>query len=100
GTAATRPGRGPADAAQGVRDVRDQLDLLEEACIDSSREPSTIARLVLTGPRLASGLSSVGHFDDIAGRFAAIGITGLVVHWPPASDSYQAALSNSQRNIA
>jgi alkanesulfonate monooxygenase SsuD/methylene tetrahydromethanopterin reductase-like flavin-dependent oxidoreductase (luciferase family) len=84
----TRPG--PVDVAQGVRDVRDQIDLLEEACIDSGREPSTLSRLVLTGPRLTSGLSSVDEFEDTVGRFAAIGITDLVVHWPRTSDPYRA----------
>ncbi len=84
----TRPE--PVDAAQGTRDVRDQIDLLEEACIHSGREPSTLSRLVLTGPRLASGLSSVDEFEDTVGRFAAIGITDLVVHWPRASDPYRA----------
>ena len=87
----TRPG--PVDAAQGVRDVRDQIDLLEEACIDSGREPSRLSRLVLTGPRLTSGLSSVDEFEDTVGRFTAIGITDLVVHWPRASDPYRADTS-------
>jgi alkanesulfonate monooxygenase SsuD/methylene tetrahydromethanopterin reductase-like flavin-dependent oxidoreductase (luciferase family) len=94
----TRPG--PVDAAQGVRDVRDQLDLLEEACIESGREPATLSRLVLTGPRLTSGLGSVDEFEDTAGRFAAIGITDLVVHWPRASDPYQADYSTFERIFA
>jgi alkanesulfonate monooxygenase SsuD/methylene tetrahydromethanopterin reductase-like flavin-dependent oxidoreductase (luciferase family) len=99
-TTGNRNRAGPVDAAQGVRDVRDQLDLLEEACIDSGREPSTIARLVLTGPRLTSGLGSVDEFEDTAGRFAAIGITDLVVHWPRASDPYQADYSTFERIFA
>ena len=89
-TTGNRSRRGPVDAAQGVRDVRDQIDLLEEACIDSGREPYTLSRLVLTGPRLTSGLSSLDEFEDTVGRFAAIGITDLVVHWPRASDPYRA----------
>jgi alkanesulfonate monooxygenase SsuD/methylene tetrahydromethanopterin reductase-like flavin-dependent oxidoreductase (luciferase family) len=80
----------PVDAAQGVRDVRDQIDLLEEACIDSGRDPSTLSRLVLTGPRVTSGLGSVDEFEDTVGRFAHIGVTDLVVHWPRPSDPYQA----------
>jgi alkanesulfonate monooxygenase SsuD/methylene tetrahydromethanopterin reductase-like flavin-dependent oxidoreductase (luciferase family) len=84
----TRPG--PVDAAQGTRDVRDQIDLLEEACIESGREPTTLSRLVVTGPRLTSGLGSVGEFEDTIGRYAAIGVTDLVVHWPRATDPYKA----------
>jgi alkanesulfonate monooxygenase SsuD/methylene tetrahydromethanopterin reductase-like flavin-dependent oxidoreductase (luciferase family) len=89
-TTGNRARSGPVDVAQGVRDVRDQIDLLEEACIESGREPSSLARLVLTGPRLTSSLGSVDEFEDTVGRFAAIGITDLVVHWPRASDPYQA----------
>jgi hypothetical protein len=35
-------------------------------------------------------LSSVDEFEDTVGRFAAIGITDLVVHWPRTSDPYRA----------
>jgi alkanesulfonate monooxygenase SsuD/methylene tetrahydromethanopterin reductase-like flavin-dependent oxidoreductase (luciferase family) len=89
-TTGNRARPGPVDAAQGVRDVRDQIDLLEEACIEGGREPSTLSRLILTGPRLTSGLSSVDEFEDSVGRFATIGITDLVVNWPRASDPYRA----------
>jgi alkanesulfonate monooxygenase SsuD/methylene tetrahydromethanopterin reductase-like flavin-dependent oxidoreductase (luciferase family) len=90
----------PVDAAQGTRDVRDQIDLLEEACIDAGREPATLSRLVLTGPRLTSGLGSVDEFEDTVGRYAAIGITDLVVHWPRANDPYQADYSTFERIFA
>jgi alkanesulfonate monooxygenase SsuD/methylene tetrahydromethanopterin reductase-like flavin-dependent oxidoreductase (luciferase family) len=84
----TRPG--PVDAAQGTRDVREQIDLLEETCTESGREPTTLSRLVVTGPRLTSGLGSIDEFDDTIGRYAAIGATDLVVHWPRANDPYKA----------
>jgi alkanesulfonate monooxygenase SsuD/methylene tetrahydromethanopterin reductase-like flavin-dependent oxidoreductase (luciferase family) len=84
----TRPG--PVDAAQGARDVRDQIELLHEACIEEAREPATLSRLVVTGPTLTSGLSSVDAFEDTTGRYAAIGVTDLVVHWPRATDPYKA----------
>ncbi len=90
----------PVDAVQGVRDVRDQIELLEEACIDGGRDPATLSRLVLTGPRLTSGLSSLDEFEDTVGRYAAIGITDLVVHWPRANDPYQADQSTFERIFA
>jgi alkanesulfonate monooxygenase SsuD/methylene tetrahydromethanopterin reductase-like flavin-dependent oxidoreductase (luciferase family) len=99
-TTGNRTRAGLVDAAQGVRDVRDQLDLLDEACLDSGREPSTLARLVLTGPRLTSGLGSVDEFEDTAGRFAAIGITDLVVHWPRGDDPYRADYSTFEQIFA
>jgi alkanesulfonate monooxygenase SsuD/methylene tetrahydromethanopterin reductase-like flavin-dependent oxidoreductase (luciferase family) len=91
----TRPG--PVDAAQGARDVRDQIDLLEDACTEEGRDPAKLSRLVVTGPRLTSGLSSVEEFDDTVGRYAAIGVTDLVVHWPRADDPYAADYSTFER---
>jgi hypothetical protein len=51
----------------------------------------------VTGPRLTSGLSSVDEFDDTFGRYAAIGVTDLVVHWPRADDPYAADYSTFER---
>jgi hypothetical protein len=90
----------PVDAAQGARDVRDRIDLLQEACLDSGREPSTLSRLVLTGPTLTSGLSSVDELEETVGRYAAVGVTDLVVHWPRASDPYRADHSVFERILA
>lgn len=91
----TRPG--PVDAAQGASDVRDQINLLEDACIEEGRDPVELARLVLTGPILTSGLGSVDEFDDTVGRYAAIGVTDLVVHWPRAEEPYAADYSTFER---
>jgi len=91
----TRPG--PVDAAQGARDVRDQIKLLEDACIEEGRDPAEFSRLVLTGPILTSGLGSVDEFDDTVGRYAAIGVTDLVVHWPRAEEPYAADYSTFER---
>jgi alkanesulfonate monooxygenase SsuD/methylene tetrahydromethanopterin reductase-like flavin-dependent oxidoreductase (luciferase family) len=94
----TRPG--PVDSAQGARDVRGQIDLLEEACIESGREPATLSRLVVTGPELTSGLGSVDEFEDTVGKYAAIGATDLVVHWPRANDPYKADYSMFEQIFA
>jgi alkanesulfonate monooxygenase SsuD/methylene tetrahydromethanopterin reductase-like flavin-dependent oxidoreductase (luciferase family) len=91
----TRPG--PVDAAQGARDVRDQISLLEDACLEEGRDPSELSRMVLTGPILTSGLGSVDEFADTVGRYAAIGVTDLVVHWPRAEEPYAADYSSFER---
>jgi alkanesulfonate monooxygenase SsuD/methylene tetrahydromethanopterin reductase-like flavin-dependent oxidoreductase (luciferase family) len=91
----TQPG--PVDAAQGARDVRDQINLLEAACIQEGRDPAELSRLVLTGPILTSGLGSVDELDDTVGRYAAIGVTDLVVHWPRAEEPYAADYSSFER---
>jgi alkanesulfonate monooxygenase SsuD/methylene tetrahydromethanopterin reductase-like flavin-dependent oxidoreductase (luciferase family) len=91
----TRPG--PVDTAQGTRDVRDQIKLLEKACLESGRDAATLSKLVVTGPTLTSGLSSVDEFDDTVGKYAAVGVTDLVVHWPRANDPYKADYSIFER---
>jgi alkanesulfonate monooxygenase SsuD/methylene tetrahydromethanopterin reductase-like flavin-dependent oxidoreductase (luciferase family) len=91
----TRPQ--PVDPAQGARDVRDQIDLLEDTCSEEGRDPTNLSRLVVTGPRLTSGLGSVDEFDNTVGRYAAIGVTDLVVHWPRADDPYAADYSTFER---
>jgi hypothetical protein len=46
---------------------------------------------------LTSGLGSVDEFDDTVGRYAAIGVTDLVVHWPRAVEPYAADYSTFER---
>ncbi|WP_161894436.1 LLM class flavin-dependent oxidoreductase [Gordonia spumicola] len=36
-----------------------------------------------------SPLESVGRFDDLVGRAAAVGFTDVIVHWPRADDPYR-----------
>jgi alkanesulfonate monooxygenase SsuD/methylene tetrahydromethanopterin reductase-like flavin-dependent oxidoreductase (luciferase family) len=87
----------PVDAVHGARDVRSQIDLLEEACVEAGRDLATLARLVATGPTLTSGLSSIDEFADTAARYADVGVTDLVVPWPRADAPYQADLSTFER---
>ncbi len=77
-------------ADEGVRVVRGQMERLDEACAAVGRDPESIDRLVLTGPRLSPGLTSIGSFDDTAGRYAEVGVTDLVVHWPRPAAPYAA----------
>jgi alkanesulfonate monooxygenase SsuD/methylene tetrahydromethanopterin reductase-like flavin-dependent oxidoreductase (luciferase family) len=88
------------DAEEGVAVVRDQMARLDEACLDVGRDPSSIDRLVLTGPRLAAGLTSVDAFEDTAGRYAEAGVTDFVVHWPRAEDPYAADRAVFERIFA
>src|SRR5206468_4150691 len=50
----------------GVQVVREQMARLDDACAEVGRDPATIDRLVLTGPLLDSGLSSVEAFRNAA----------------------------------
>jgi alkanesulfonate monooxygenase SsuD/methylene tetrahydromethanopterin reductase-like flavin-dependent oxidoreductase (luciferase family) len=63
-------------------DVAGRVRDLEAACLAEGRDPSTIDRILLTGFDHDPGLDSVEHLRDVMGRYEAMGITDLVVHWP------------------
>ncbi len=85
---------------EGVRVVRAQMAHLDEACTAVGRDPASIARLVLTGPRLAAGLTSIDAFDETVGRYSEIGVTDFVVHWPRAEDPYAGDRATFERIFA
>lgn len=84
----------------GINAVRDQVKLLEDACTTLSRDPSTIDRLVLTGPELDPGLESEDAFADTIGRYEALGITDLVVHWPRSTEPYLGDVETFERVVS
>ena len=77
-------------AKEGAEVVRQQMVQLDEICQQVERDPTTLARLVLSGPRLDSGLESVAEFEETIGRYAEIGVTDFVVHWPRPDEPYAA----------
>jgi hypothetical protein len=97
-TTGDRTAAEPLAAAEGAAVVRDQLARLEEACAAVDRA-ATIDRLVLTGPGLAPGLSSVEEFRDTVGRYEEIGVTDLVVHWPRPDPPYAGDQATFERVI-
>jgi alkanesulfonate monooxygenase SsuD/methylene tetrahydromethanopterin reductase-like flavin-dependent oxidoreductase (luciferase family) len=84
-------------AQDGAKDVREQIALLDEACAEAGRDPSSLRRLVLAGPTLDAGLASVEAFADTVGRYAEVGVTDFVVHWPRANEPYEADLAVFER---
>lgn len=75
-------------APQGARVLRGQIARLADACSRVGRDPSSLRKLVLTGFRLAPGLSSPGEFAETVGHYEAAGVTDLVVHWPRADEPF------------
>jgi alkanesulfonate monooxygenase SsuD/methylene tetrahydromethanopterin reductase-like flavin-dependent oxidoreductase (luciferase family) len=63
--------------------------MLESACDAIGRDPASIDRLVLTGALGPNSLDSVGEFTDAAARYAALGFTDMVVHYPRSSEPYR-----------
>ncbi len=90
----------PLDAVDGARVVAAQMHQLDEACDEIGRDPSTIDRLVLTGPHLAPGLESTEEFRATVSAYADVGATDLVVHWPRTSQPYAGDLATFERVIA
>lgn len=80
----------PLPLAVGVEVVREQVQRLDAACAAVGREPSSLRRLVLTGPRLDPGFESRASFQETKVAYAEIGITDLVVHWPRPDEPYAA----------
>jgi alkanesulfonate monooxygenase SsuD/methylene tetrahydromethanopterin reductase-like flavin-dependent oxidoreductase (luciferase family) len=89
----------PAAPEAGARVVREQVDRLEAACAAVGRDPATIGRLVLTGPALDPAAGSVGELVDALGRYEAVGVTDLVVHWPRPSDPYRGDVARFERVV-
>ena len=78
----------PFPPDQGAAVVARQLRLFEQACEAEGRDPATVDKLVLTGPRLDSGLQSVATFRTVVDAYAAVGTTDLVVPWPRHEPPY------------
>src|SRR5205823_231309 len=91
----TREGRLPA--TDGAKMVRDQMAGLDDICVKVGREPSSLRRLVLSGPLLDGGLASPEAFRDTTGRYAEVGVTDFVVHWPRRNEPYAADLNTFER---
>lgn len=74
---------------ESVAEVARQGEALEAACAEVGREAGELRRLALVGLLLAPvGVPSPGEWDDAVGRYAAAGITDLVVHWPREQGVY------------
>ncbi len=69
-----------------ARAVRDQTLRLEDSCAVVGRDPKTLDRILLSGAGDDRPLASVSAFADYVDRYAALGITDIVVHHPRADD--------------
>ncbi|MGW4285725.1 LLM class flavin-dependent oxidoreductase [Streptomyces sp. NPDC004673] len=77
---------------QSVLAVEGQIGRLTEACVEIGRDVADLDKILLTGftPDRARPLESVDAFVDFAGRYAALGVTELVIHWPIADSDFAA----------
>ncbi len=77
----------PVHAADATADrapetVRAQMQLLEAACAEQGASYPALDKILLHGITSEHPLGSLHAFVDWAGRYRALGITEIVVHWP------------------
>jgi alkanesulfonate monooxygenase SsuD/methylene tetrahydromethanopterin reductase-like flavin-dependent oxidoreductase (luciferase family) len=89
----------PLSAEDGAKVVREQIAQLDDICAKLGRDPASLRRLVVTGPNLDGGLGSIEAFRDTTGRYADLGVTDLVVHWPRRDGPYAGELNTFERII-
>jgi alkanesulfonate monooxygenase SsuD/methylene tetrahydromethanopterin reductase-like flavin-dependent oxidoreductase (luciferase family) len=79
---------GPADwlgdytLDECVETVAAQFDELRRACERNGRDVEDLERILIATGMCGNPLESPGRCLEIAERFAAVGMTHLVVHWP------------------
>jgi alkanesulfonate monooxygenase SsuD/methylene tetrahydromethanopterin reductase-like flavin-dependent oxidoreductase (luciferase family) len=88
------------DARTGAQVVAGQIERLAHACSDEGRDLGAIGRLVVLGPTLDAGTSSAATFRETAARYADIGVTDLVVHWPRPEPPYAGDVAEFERAVA
>lgn len=80
---------GPAaTTAPAIDVVRGQVERLRAACADVARPFESLDRVLLQGLTSERPLESVDSFVEWAGRYRALGITEVVVHWPVADSVF------------
>jgi alkanesulfonate monooxygenase SsuD/methylene tetrahydromethanopterin reductase-like flavin-dependent oxidoreductase (luciferase family) len=72
----------PIQAETGYESVRLQSERLDAACREHGRDQHTPDRLLLLGNGDEQPLESIDAFDECVERYAELGFTGIVVHWP------------------
>ncbi len=70
--------------------VAAQAALLDAACAAAGRRPASVRRLLLAGSTREPWLDSVDSFLTLVHRYAAIGITDVVIHAPRAEPPHVA----------
>lgn len=62
--------------------------VLEETLAESGRDPAAFPRYLNLDSSPRFSLESVGLFEEMVGRAAALGFTDVVTHWPRADSPY------------
>jgi alkanesulfonate monooxygenase SsuD/methylene tetrahydromethanopterin reductase-like flavin-dependent oxidoreductase (luciferase family) len=63
-------------------EVRRTVNRLERVCVEEGRDPAELAKVLLTGFTGEPWTRSVEAFADLRGRYGALGLTEVAIHWP------------------
>lgn len=81
-------------------DTRAQLARLEEACETAGADFRAMPKLLMTGFTDEPWLESVAAYDDLAGRYAELGITDVAIHWPRPGTQWDADMGAFEKIAA
>ncbi|MEU6664833.1 LLM class flavin-dependent oxidoreductase [Streptomyces sp. NPDC046727] len=70
--------------------IVEQAENLDKALAEQGRAAGDIERILLTGFSGGDPLRSVDAFVDFAGRYAELGFTEIVIHWPVEDSVFEA----------
>lgn len=71
-------------------EVRGMVERMAATCDAAGRDFSAMPRLLLTGFTGEPWLASASSYDDLAGRYAELGITDVAIHWPRPGSEWDA----------
>jgi alkanesulfonate monooxygenase SsuD/methylene tetrahydromethanopterin reductase-like flavin-dependent oxidoreductase (luciferase family) len=83
-------GRSPDENMSCFDVVASQMGRLDEILGELGRSPKDLERVLLNGLSTERPLVSLDAFVDWAGRYQAIGMTELVIHWPEPNSLFEA----------
>lgn len=84
---------GERESATPIKALRARLDTFAEACAQEGRHTKEFDKLLLTGFTEEPWLESAAAFEDLAGQYAELGITDIVVHWPRPDTPWSADMT-------
>ncbi|OXM45027.1 LLM class flavin-dependent oxidoreductase [Amycolatopsis alba] len=70
----------------------EQIGAVRRMCVEEGRDPATLKVFLLNVNRAQAPFSSAAAFADVAGRYAEVGVTDLIVPFPRNEPPYEGDL--------
>jgi alkanesulfonate monooxygenase SsuD/methylene tetrahydromethanopterin reductase-like flavin-dependent oxidoreductase (luciferase family) len=91
---------GECESGTPLEALRMRLEAFAKACADEGRHTKNFDKLLLTGFTEEPWLESATAFEDLAGQYAELGITDIVIHWPRPGTPWDADMKVFERIAA